>query len=441
MKCRNLIPFVLLLLLLSLPFLLLAVSPTQMSSPTKYLLNQIRLSAAMYDFDVNGYNDLATISGSGVQVYRGNSNGVFTLATTNTVTNAISLVLSDLNGAVNFNGWDIIAGCQSNQSKFIAVLLKSSSLTFASAIYTAVTNAPLQLFAADFNNDARQDIFFYTSDTNGTLMLGNGSGGFSSTIAVSNGPIAVADFNNDGKMDFVTRGVAPDSITVFLGNGNGTFGTGKDASINGYAANIAALGYFNRPRDFNGDGKIDLAVVNSTLGCISVLLGKGDGTFGTATNYFVSSPTWAAIDDFNGDAKLDLCVASDNPAGSVNLLLGYGDGSFTEPIEYFSTTTNGFVTTGDVNGDRRSDLVVIDKFQSSFSLFLNQSLPELGYKRQTNKLVLNWPRWTGFQLQSAASSNGTWTNVTATPGTDFATQQYLLTNAISRTNQFFRLRK
>jgi hypothetical protein len=55
--------------------------------------------------------------------------------------------------------------------------------------------------------------------------------------------------------------------------------------------------------------------------------------------------------------------------------------------------------------------------------------------------VLNWPRWTGFQLQSAASPDGAWTNITATPGTDFSTQQYLLTNAISRTNQFFRLRK
>ena len=438
---RSRLKQVLICLWIGLPLLAFAISTVQLGTPAKYLLNQLKLSAAMYDFDSNGYADLAIVAAPGVQVFRGNSNGVFSVVKTNVVTNAVCLVIAEMDGAFNFSGLDVIAGCKTGSSNFLSLALNRGSMTFTSPINIGVTNAVLRLFSADFNADTKQDIFFYSADTNGTLMLGNGNGGFSSTIFLTNGPIAIADFNKDGKIDFATRGVVADSITVFPGNGNGTFGAAKDSFIGGYPASVAASGYFNRPQDFNGDGKVDLAIVNSTLSCLTVVLGNGDGTFGSPSNYAITAPAWAAISEFNGDTNLDLVVVSSNATGSVNILLGNGDGSFANAAEFFTGTNNGYVTSGDINLDWRSDFLTIENSLGSFSVFTNRSLPELVFKRQTTNVVLNWPRWTGFQLQSSTNPAGTWTNVTASPGLDFATQRYSLTNKMSATNQFFRLRK
>src|ERR1700730_2764672 len=80
--------------------------------------------------------------------------------------------------------------------------------------------------------------------------------------------------------------------------------------------------------DFNGDGKLDLAVANSSSNTVSILLGKGDGTFGAKTDFGVGfRPRSVAVGDFNGDGKLDLAVANEF-SGTVSILLGNGDGTF-----------------------------------------------------------------------------------------------------------------
>jgi len=93
--------------------------------------------------------------------------------------------------------------------------------------------------------------------------------------------------------------------------------------------------------DFNGDGKLDLAVAKAGSGNVSILLGNGDGTFRGPLNSFVSQagsgPSMLAVGDFNGDKKLDLIVlntgdASSGTPGALNLLLGNGDGTFQVPV-------------------------------------------------------------------------------------------------------------
>jgi uncharacterized repeat protein (TIGR01451 family) len=118
--------------------------------------------------------------------------------------------------------------------------------------------------------------------------------------------------------------------------------------------------------DFNGDGKPDLAVLNSGSGTVSVLLGNGDGTFQNAKHFNVgASPTSIAVADFNGDGKLDLAVGI--PVGvlisctgaSVNVLLGNGDGTFQPPIKAVDVPSNyTLVAAGDVSEDGKADLVV-----------------------------------------------------------------------------------
>src|SRR5262249_56535719 len=80
--------------------------------------------------------------------------------------------------------------------------------------------------------------------------------------------------------------------------------------------------------DFNGDGKADLAVVNEGSNTVSILLGNGDGSLRPKTDFATGTQPWGlAVGDFNGDGKLDLVVAN-RGANSLSILLGNGDGSF-----------------------------------------------------------------------------------------------------------------
>ena len=105
--------------------------------------------------------------------------------------------------------------------------------------------------------------------------------------------------------------------------------------------------------DFNGDGKLDIAVANSGSASVSILLGNGDGTFKGAVNAPAGpSPQSLAIGDFNGDHKLDLIVVNpgdltNNRPGVVNLLLGNGDGSFRAPVQILASQFPISVAVGD----------------------------------------------------------------------------------------------
>jgi hypothetical protein len=106
--------------------------------------------------------------------------------------------------------------------------------------------------------------------------------------------------------------------------------------------------------DFNGDGKTDLVVVNQFANTMSVLLGNGDGTYGPKTDFATgTTPFGVAVADFNGDGKLDVAVANKG-AASLSVLLGNGDGTFAPKIDVPLFITPVAITTGDLNGDGRA---------------------------------------------------------------------------------------
>ncbi len=193
--------------------------------------------------------------------------------------------------------------------------------------------------AGDFNGDGKQDLALSDNDDgSGTgsvvILLGNGDGTFQAakSFAVAGNPfsIAAADFNRDGNLDIAVTDENQLVAWVLLGNGDGTLRSPVSIPSGGAGRDLAGS---ILAADFNNDGKFDLAVVNDGVGdpnTIAVSLGeKGDGTFqapvlSKAGNGELGSLSYA---DFNGDGKLDLAIAYGS-SNSISMVMGNGDGTF-----------------------------------------------------------------------------------------------------------------
>jgi hypothetical protein len=284
-------------------------------------------------------------------------------------------------GDFNRDGKGDLAVTNSGDST-VSVLLGNGDGTFAPAPGSpiAVGSSPFGIAVGDFNGDGKPDLAVANAGA-GTvsILLGNGNGTFTaapgSPVTAGSGPrgIAVGDFNGDGKSDLVVADSSGDAVAVLLGDGSGAFtpAPGSPFAV-GASPNWVTLG------DFNGDGRIDLAVPNQLSNDVSVLLGNGDGTFSAASGSPVSvgmSPDTLATADLNGDGRPDLAVA-DSQSNDVSVLLGNGDGTFApapgSPIPMGLGSGPFAVATGDLNGDAKPDLVVTNTgFNSASVLFGN----------------------------------------------------------------------
>jgi hypothetical protein len=171
--------------------------------------------------------------------------------------------------------------------------------------------------------------------------------------------VAVGDFNGDGKLDLAVTNTV--GVNVLLGNGDGTFQPAQFFNTVSYPVSVAV-------GDFNGDGKPDIAVAGGNS--VSVLLGNGDGTFQAAQNVFAAANlTSLAVGDFNGDGFLDFAVAF---RGGVRVLLGNGDGTFqTSHVSYVAGNLPTSLAVADFNGDNWPDLAVANQLSGDVSILLN----------------------------------------------------------------------
>src|SRR5439155_441337 len=185
--------------------------------------------------------------------------------------------------------------------------------------------------------------------------------------------VAIGDVNGDGKPDLVVANTYSSTVSVLLGNGDGTFGARKDFGT-GIEPHFVAIG------DLNGDSRPDLAVTSYTVdvdergnvyyynNTVSVLLGNGDGTFRTRMDLDPGSgPSSVVIGDFDGDGRQDLAVANSG-SNTVSVLLGNGSGTFGVRTDYGTGNNPRSAAIGDLNGDGRPDLVVANYHSNTASV-------------------------------------------------------------------------
>lgn len=232
----------------------------------------------------------------------------------------------------------------------------------------------------DFNRDGRLDLAFAPQGGGISVLLGNGDGTFGEArnFPITGGVVAnslvAADFNGDGILDLAASDLvlAPqfaDTVSVLLGNGDGTFGPPTDFTVGTYPFPLAAA-------DFNGDGKVDLGVANYVSNSVSVLLGNGDGTFLPKVDFPVGPfPVGLASADFNGDGKLDLAVGGG--LHELSILSGNGDGTFAAKEDFPTASSMETLTIGDLNLDGKPDAIVVYfAVNSLLSVFLNTTVAD-----------------------------------------------------------------
>lgn len=446
------------------------VNPSNPVTPEK----SVALRVA--DFNGDGKLDLLVIEVNSLSVYLGHGDGTFSLAPTSPSLGTISLnpggaAVADFNGDGKPDIALALTPSQIPDSGKFQVALGNGDGTFTAGQLTQSLGA-FQVYTGDFDGDGNADLAILNGSEisqppidSVSVFLGNGDGTFTfkSITPAGNYPLAAAvgDYNGDGKADLAVLDLNTSTITILLGNGDGTFTPGPQTPATGVTpvALVAA--------DFNQDGILDLAVANSGMsptgvgvpGTVSILLGNGDGTFRTAPNAVTGgpgvgigpqNPETIAVGDFNGDGKADLVISDQT---NLWVALGNGDGTFAPVLtqSVYSVSANTLVSiygisTGDWNGDGLSDIAAIDQPDLTVDILLSNSGPQSATATANGVSVVgtgthlaeaSYPGDSDYQpsisgtVPLVAEPEPTTLTVTANPATSFYSQQVVLTAAIT----------
>ncbi|PYQ35996.1 MAG: hypothetical protein DMF55_06025 [Acidobacteria bacterium] len=292
-----------------------------------------------------------------------------------------SITTADFNGDGNA---DLAVANLSSDS--VSVFLGDGAGGFGPGATFPVGSGPQSITTADFNEDGRADLAVATGGELGlaspfdvSILLGNGAGGFAPPRNFGIGDpgshslsVAVADFNRDGHADLALGNYGLSRVSIFLGDGKGSF------TLSGTFGPLFQNVFSVAVGDFNGDGNPDVAATSDFINAVYVLLGNGKGLLGPPTA-FRAGPLaiGVTVGDLNGDGSQDLVVA--NEGGSVvSVLVGFGDGNFVPAVNYpVGLGSRGVVLT-DLNIDGAPDIVVANEVSDDVSVLFGNGTGGFG---------------------------------------------------------------
>jgi hypothetical protein len=359
------------------------------SFPISFSANGGINAIATSDLNRDGFTDIIAASTAGSVLTFINTGNDFTpTGTFSAGTNPRSLVVAD------FNGDSVLDIATGNQSGNISVLYGQANGTFGVAINISINtggsfSSNFPLVAGDLNNDNRIDLVVGAGSQNLTVLLNNGSGGFTETPAFTS-PIGSSGVQNillgkffgGNNLDLavVSSGSFsddPNRVVLYRGTGNGNFDAASAITLP-----TGSTPFGITSADLNNDGRLDLAVANQNSGNVSILLNSAGG-FGARQTKLNNQPVTLVTGDFNGDGAPDAIVGmtSTTVAPTLALYVNDGAGNFAAAPQGITVANNnnGQLFTADVNNDARLDLIVYGSASfsstSSISVYLNNGTP------------------------------------------------------------------
>jgi hypothetical protein len=363
-------------------FLLLNIKTAFTQTTAKFLAPRAYdggIGFATGDFNNDGRLDIISVKTDRINLLLGNQHGIFTEpSTTVFACQGFSYAFSqplvgDYNndGRIDIAAWVEDNSCTGRGARTLMVLPGNGNGSFSAPIYNDILTSfftPTQFATRDFNGDGRPDIALaaaLTGEDKVAIFICNGNGTFAAPAIYDIGnndftTMAVGDFNNDNRPDFVFARRSPADLIIVPNNGNGTFGAPQTISSFTYIKRITE-------GDFNGDGNLDFIAIQDRDfdPIVQVWLGNGNNTFssgGTFTITFSGYINTLLSGDYNNDGRQDFALSISNRTLIFN---GNGNGTFVEDERY--AVGGGKIFKGDFNNDGWTDLATAQTLGSQGS--------------------------------------------------------------------------